>query len=205
MLRFISAARGGGVDTRRWLGLGIALAACGAQAQDGAEAPLIFRSGNWDVHRTVDPMSDASVCTAVYNGQFSIALSENALTIAIPDGVRRVQLRFDSDPALPQREATHSEMRNGRIEITAADFAEVMRSHRLRYEAVTVTHDIQVGDIDLNGAFQAHANVAAGCAGNPIVMPNPPAPPADGCTPELRQRMADQGIPLANIDKICRG
>jgi hypothetical protein len=81
----------------------------------------------------------------------------------------------------------------------------VLRSRRLRFSAQTLANGAVSGDIDLVGAMQAHSNVAAGCAGNPIVMPNPPAPPRDGCTPELRQRMADQGIPAGNIEKICGG
>lgn len=190
---------------RRWAGLGFALAVAGAQAQNVGDAPIIFRVGHWSVHRTVDAMNDATVCTAVYDGQNGTQLRENALDIDVGDGLRRVQLRFDDDPALPQREASHSEMRNGRIEIGGADFAEVLRSRRLRFSAQTVANDAISGDIDLVGALQAHSNVAAGCAGNPIVMPNPPAPPRDGCTPELRQRMTDQGIPAANIDKICSG
>jgi len=176
----------------------------GAGAQNLADAPLIFRSGNWDVHRTSDGMTDTSACVATYGTQYGVMLGENALTIAVPDGVRRVQLRFDNDTALPQRQATRDEVHASRIEIQGADFAEVLRSGRLRYEAVTRNNDATVsGDINLSGAFQAHGNVVAGCAGNPIVMPNPPAPPADNCTPALRQRMADQGIPQANIDKIC--
>jgi len=187
------------------MSLGLALAAIGAQAQDVGQAPIIFRSGHWSVHRTVDPMTDATVCTALYDGQNGTQLRENALDIDVGDGLRRVQLRFDDDPALPEREASHSEMRNGRIELRGADFSEVLRSRRLRFSAQTLANGAITGDIDLVGALQVHSNVAAGCAGNPIVMPNPPAPPRDGCTPELRQRMADQGIPVGNIEKICSG
>ena len=181
------------------------LFATGAQAQSLNESPIILRSGAWDVHRTTDAMTDAVVCTAVYNSEFAVQMSENMLTIASPDGVKRVRLRFDNDAALPDRLATRSEIHNNRIEIDGADFAALLQSRRLRYEALTMNNGSVSGDINLSGAYEAHGNVAAGCAGNAIVMPNPPAQPADNCSAELRQRMADQGIPAANIDKICRG
>ena len=194
-----------------WLGFvslsaiafGSLLASAVAGAQSIEQSPVIFRSGAWDVHRTQDIMNDGSVCTAVYKNQFGIQLSANALTIASPDGVKRVRLRFDAEDPQAQRPATHDEMRYNRIQVDGHEFAELLDSRRLRYEVVTATNDVINGDIDLSGAFQAHDNVAAGCAGNPIDTPKPAA--SGACTPELRQRMADQGIPPANIDKICSG
>ena len=180
------------------------LAGSGAAAESLAESPIILRSGSWDVHRSQDPMSDATVCTGVYNGRFEIQLGENSLTIAMPDRIRDVRLRFDEDRAQPARAATRSEIHNNRIEIDASDFATALNAHRLRYAATTFGGPSIDGDIDLSGIYVAHGNIRAGCAGNPIVMSMPPAPAPDKCTPELRQRMADNGIPAANIDQICR-
>jgi hypothetical protein len=195
------------MNTSAWrclsLVLGISVSTI-ALAQSLADSPMIFRAGVWDVHRTTDAMTDASVCTAVYNGHFDIALSENMLSIAMADHVKSVRLRFDEEQAQPVRAATASEFKNSRIEIGGGDFAELLDSRRLRYEAVTVGNLSVSGDIDLTGIYLAQGNVAAGCAGNPIVMSMPPPPAADKCTPELRQRMADNGIPAANIDQICR-
>jgi len=174
-----------------------------AQAQSLPDSPVILRSGSWNVHRTQDAMSDASVCTGVYNTRYEIQLGDNALTIGVADRLKSVRLRFDEATAQAARPATRSENRNSRIEIEGRDFAEALNSHRLRYEAVT-TGDLSVaGDLDLSGIYVAHGNIRAGCAGNPIVMSMPPAPPADKCTPELRQRMADSGIPAQNIQQIC--
>ncbi len=175
-----------------------------AQAQSLAESPVILRSGSWDVHRTQDAMTDAAVCTGVYNTRYEIQLGERALTIGVADRLKSVRLRFDEEVAQAPRAATRSENRNSRIEIEGRDFAEALESHRLRYEAVTAGDLTVSGDLDLSGIYVAHGNIRAGCAGNPIVMSMPPAPPADKCTPELRQRMADNGIPGANIDQICR-
>jgi hypothetical protein len=175
-----------------------------AHAQALPDSPVILRSGSWDVHRTHDAMSDATLCTGIYNGRFEIQLSDNALTIGVPDRIKSVRLRFDDAAAQAPRAATRSEWHNSRIEIAGAEFAEALNSHRLRYEAVTSGDLTVAGDLDLSGIYVAHGNIRAGCAGNPIVMSMPPAPPADKCTAELRQRMSDSGIPAANIEQICR-
>jgi hypothetical protein len=185
------------------LGLMIIVAAT-AHAQALPDSPVILRSGSWDVHRTHDAMSDASVCTGIYNGRFDIQLSDNALTIGVTDRIKSVRLRFDDAAAQAPRAATRSELHDSRIEIVGNDFAEALNSHRLRYEAVTFGDVVVAGDLDLNGIYVARGNIRAGCAGNPIVMSMPPAPAADKCTPELRQRMTDNGIPAANIEQICR-
>jgi len=174
-----------------------------AQAQSLPDSPVILRSGSWDVHRTQDAMSDKAVCTGVYDTRYEIQLGDNALTIGVADRLKSVRLRFDDETAQAPRAATSSENRNSRIEIEGRDFAEALNSHRLRYEAVTAGDLTVAGDLDLSGIYVAHGNIRAGCAGNPIVMSMPPAPPADKCTAELRQRMADNGIPTANIDQIC--
>lgn len=194
------------MHTRTWrISLALSLLATGAAtAQSLQDAPVILRSGAWDVHRTQDAMSDAVACIGVYNGRFEIQLGENMLSIAVTDRIKRVRLRFDDAAAQPARAATRSEQKNSRIEIDGGDFAELLNSRRLRYEADTLGDLAVSGDLDLAGIYVAHGNIAAGCAGNPILMSMPPPPPADKCTPELRQRMADNGIPAANIEQICR-
>lgn len=170
-------------------------------AQALPDSPIIFHSGNWDVHRTKDTMTDKTVCTGVYRDQYGIQVSENALTIVLSDGVKQVQLRFDQADALPQRAGTRSEFQNGRIEVTGSDFAAALDSKRLRYEAATVTNGTMSGDINLDGIFQAHGNVAAGCSGNPL--PSSRAAAADACTPAMRDRMKQKGIATQDIADIC--
>jgi hypothetical protein len=170
-----------------------------AFAQSLQDSPVIFRSGQWDVHRTRDAMSDATLCTAVPHDNFAIQLTDGMLTIALSDGVKQVQLRFDSADAQPARRATPSEFQNGRIEITGADYAQVLDAKRLRYEASTVSNGAVSGDINLDGVFLAHGNVAAGCAGNPISTRTT----ADTCLPAMREKMKQKGIVARDIDDIC--
>ena len=179
------------------------LVACGvvAHAQSLTSSPVIFRSGAWEVHRSTDAMSDAAVCTAIYKNNFGVQLGENMLTIAVPDGVKNVQLRFDNGDPQAVRDATHSEFQNSRVEITGNDFHQVIDSSQLRYQVTTAANSVVTGDIDLNGVFQTHDNVRAGCAGSAIASANVPA--SDACTPALRDRMSRKGIAPQDIEEIC--
>ena len=179
----------------------LVVCAVGASAQSLTSSPVIFRSGGWEVHRSTDAMTDASVCTAIYKNNFGVQLAENMLTIAIADGVKNVQLRFDNADPQTVRPATQSEFQNNRVEITGSDFHQVIDSSRLRYQVTTAANSVVTGDIDLNGVFQTHDNVRAGCAGNAIASAS--APVSDACTPALRDRMSRKGIAPQDIEEIC--
>jgi hypothetical protein len=176
-------------------------ACAAANAQSLTSSPIIFSAGVWDVHRTTDMMTDATVCTAIYKNNFSVQLSENAMTIAIADGVKDVQLRFDDANPESTRPATPSEFKNNRIEITGRDFAELLDSRRLRYQVTTGTNSVASGEIDLNGVFQTHDNVRAGCAGIPVAKAAPAT--REACSKGVRDRMAQKGIAPQDIQDIC--
>jgi hypothetical protein len=177
------------------------ICAIAGHAQSLTSSPVIFRSGAWEVHRTTDGMTDATVCTAIYKNNFGVQLSDTMLTIAVPDGVKDVQLRFDNADPQAVRAATRSEFQNNRVEITGGDFHQVIDSNRLRYQVTTAANSVVTGDIDLGGAFQTHDNVRAGCAGNAIASTS--APTSDACTPALRDRMSHKGIAAQDIEEIC--
>jgi hypothetical protein len=185
----------------RFLFASLVFCAAAAHAQSLTSSPVIFRSGAWEVHRSTDAMTDASVCTAIYKNNFGVQLSETMLSIAIPDGVKNVQLRFDNADPQAVRPATHSEFQNTRVEITGSDFHQVIDSSRLRYQVTTAANSVVTGDIDLNGVFQTHDNVRAGCSGNGIASTSAPA--SDACTPALRDRMSHKGIAPQDIEEIC--
>ena len=172
-----------------------------AGAQSLTASPIIFSVGAWDVHRTTDMMTDATVCTAIYKNNFGVQLGENMMTIAIADGVKNVQLRFDSANAGAVRPATPSEFKNNRVEITGSDFAEMLNSRWLRYQVTTGTNNTGSGEIDLNGVFQTHDNVRAGCAGSPVAKTAPAT--REACSKGVRDRMAQKGIAPQDIQDIC--
>jgi hypothetical protein len=178
-----------------------------ASAQSLADSPIIFHNGQWDVHRTTNAMTDAAVCTGVYKNQYGVQLSENALTIAINDGdktdaIKTVRLRFDEEDAKPSRPASKDELKNNAIEISGGDFNELLDSKRLRYEVLMESNTALAGDINLDGAFLVHGNVAAGCAGNPIPGSSR-AVTGDACSQVVRDRMSQKGITAQDINDIC--
>jgi hypothetical protein len=177
------------------------LVCASASAQSLTASPIIFSAGVWDVHRTTDAMTDATVCTSIYKNNFGVQLGENMMTIAIADGVKNVQLRFDDANPESVRPATPSEFRNNRIEITGRDFAEMLDSRRLRYQVTTGANSAASGEIDLNGVFQTHDNVRAGCAGSPVAKSAPVT--RDTCSHGVRDRMAQKGIAPQDIQDIC--
>ena len=101
----------------------------------------------------------------------------------------------------PVRPATPSEFKNNRIEITGSDFAQVLDSRRMRYQATTATNSTASGEIDLDGVFQTHDNVRAGCAGSPVAKTAPAT--REACSKDVRDRMAQKGIAPQDIQDIC--
>ncbi len=177
-----------------------------AYAGDLANSPVILRNGDWSVHRTHDPMTDAKVCTGVYKDNYDIQLSATALLISIPDGLKSVRLRFDNEDAEELRLPRNSERAISAININGADYQRLLRSKRLRFEALTLTDNVVNGDLDLNGVNIIRSNIEAGCFGNPINAPAAAAtapPSAPECSDGARARMAQKGISAQDIVFFC--
>jgi len=139
-----------------------------AAAQEIASAPVIYRSGDWAVHRTQDSMTDANICTAIYRGNADIQLGSHSLVIAIAEGTENVTLRFDNEPARPTRRPKGPEWSVSAIDIEGADFTYLLQSKRLRYRVFTSTAYVVEGDIDLTGVNDVYNNIRAGCVGEPL-------------------------------------
>ena len=131
-------------------------------------SPVVFRSGDWAVHRTQDSMTDANVCTAIYRNNASIQLASHSLTIAIANGLKDVTLRFDNENARRVRLPKRSERAVSAVDIEGDDFNYLLRSNRLRYRVLTLDDTLVEGDIDLTGASDAWKNIQSGCVGDPL-------------------------------------
>lgn len=177
-----------------------------ADAGDLASSPVILRNGDWSVHRTHDAMTDSKVCTGVYKDNYDIQLSATALMIAIPDGLKSVRLRFDNEDAQDMRLPRGSESAIGAINIRGEDYQRLLRSKRLRFEALSTTDNVISGDLDLNGVNIIRSNIEAGCFGNPINVVAPAAAPKSNvpeCSDGARARMAQRGISAQDIVTFC--
>jgi hypothetical protein len=144
------------------------LASTGAAAENLAGSPVIFRSGDWAVHRTRDAMTDKNLCTAIYKSDYGIQLGSHSLTIAVADGLKSVTLRFDDDSAREMRLPKRSERAVSAVNIEGADFQRLQQSSRLRYRVLTGGDNVVEGDIDLSGVKDAYRNIESGCLGEPI-------------------------------------
>ncbi len=131
-------------------------------------SPVVFRSGNWAVHRTQDSMTDANICTATYRNNAAIQLASHSLTIAIANGLKDVTLRFDNENARQLRLPKRSERAVGAVDIEGDDFTYLLRSNRLRYRVLTLDDTLVEGDVDLTGASDAWKNIQSGCVGDPL-------------------------------------
>lgn len=131
-------------------------------------APVVFRSGDWAVHRAQDSMTDANICTATYRNNAAIQLASHSLTIAIANGLKDVTLRFDNENAHQVRLPKRSERAVSAVDIEGEDFTYLLRSNRLRYRVLTLEDALVEGDIDLTGASDAWRNIQSGCVGDPL-------------------------------------
>lgn len=115
--------------------------------------------GSWTVHRSLDPMTDAPSCVALYEERAEIQLNEHDLFISVRGrgGVDGVTLRFDNDPPDKMRLARDIEKKISAVDIEGSDFRRALASKRLRVQIITVLSTLVNEDLDLTGIADARA------------------------------------------------
>jgi len=132
-------------------------------AQSLKDAPVVFRSGNWKVIRTVDPMKDTTTCTGIYKDDYRVQLTDGKLFIGIQGGIETVTLRFGEKPAQDLRLAKDMEKKIRSVIITDSEFSELSGSERLLYQVSTLVGSSKTNEIKLAGFEEALANIQSGC------------------------------------------
>lgn len=68
---------------------------------DFKSAPIVFKSGNWAVKRTLDAMTDVVTCIALYKSRYQIQLSGESLYIDMRNRghIKGYRFRIDNNPA----------------------------------------------------------------------------------------------------------
>jgi len=132
-------------------------------AQSLKDAPVVFRSGNWKVLRTVDKMNDKTDCTGIYKEDYGVQLTEDTLFLKVQGGVEAVTLRFGDKPAQKLRLAKELEKKIRSVMLTDSEFAELTGSGRLIYQVNTVLDSVKTNEINLSGFEEALANIQSGC------------------------------------------
>jgi hypothetical protein len=120
-----------------------------------ADAPKhkeVFRSGEWVVMESMNPMTDKASCVALHNGNWKIQANPGKFFISLRGrgGVEGYVLRFGDAPAEEVRLANDSEKKLSSI-IIEKEFDRLLASDRLRVQVLTILQNTVFEDIGLNG------------------------------------------------------
>jgi hypothetical protein len=185
-----------------WLSIALLLCLAGAAWASLADAPIVFKAGNWSVLRDVDVMTDKTSCTGIYKEERSIQLTDDTLYIIVKGGLRSVTLRFGDQPAEPLRLATDMEEKVGAIEISGNDFTKLLGSARLRVQSMTLVRGLANLDLDLAGLSAAVENIRQGCPGEPLSNTAATSKPSL-CSDLVVRRLEEKGVAPDIVKYVC--
>jgi hypothetical protein len=166
-----------------------------------ANAPIVFRSGNWAVLRSTNSMTDKTSCTGIYKDQAGIQLANDSLFITIQGGIQTVTLRFDDQPPERLRLGTEMEKEIRSVHITGDEFRKLLGSNRLRVQVLTLLRGIEDRDMDLIGLSETLSNIRQGCPGAPQGSAASEKPSL--CSDKIQKRLREKGMSPADIQYIC--
>jgi hypothetical protein len=124
---------------------------------------ITLKTGNWSVHRSIDPMTDAVECTGFLQGSPGVQLTRVYLFVKIPGGIKTITLRFDDQPAYSTRLSSEREKSLNAIVINSIDLEQARKSSRLRVQSLTSINGVVNEDFDLTGIQAASDHILAGC------------------------------------------
>jgi hypothetical protein len=179
----------------------VAISAGTALAGTLSGAPVVFRSGDWSVLRTVDQMTDKTSCTGIYKSDYGIQLTDDELYIKVRGGIKGVVLRFGDQPAEKMRLATKSEQNISSIDVEGSAFEKLLGSSRLRAQVLTVLGNVVDFDVDLNGLPAAVENIRAQCPGAPLDTQSTQA--GSACGDKVIARLREKGVSKETIEFAC--
>lgn len=175
----------------------LGMLACSGLANAALDAePVVFKSGEWSVHRSTDSMTDEISCTGIYKEEYGIQLTDDALYISVRGGLKGITLRFGDQPVDSLRLPRKMEEQIDVIMIENNDFTRLLGSNRLRAQAMTVLGSIRNYDIDLKGISAAVKNIRSGCPGDPVkkTLSRKPSLCGDKVIKRLRSKNVDAAI-----------
>lgn len=143
----------------------LVLLALPAQANFGE---LVETAGHWKVLRSLHAITDEPGCVAIYEDRFEIKLDENDLFVSLRGrgDVSSVALQFDDKPAKDSRPASELEKRDGTVNISGAEFEELLSAKRLKARIRTTAGTTIEEDLDLDGVKKARrALMGSQCRG----------------------------------------
>ena len=147
---------------------------------DLSKQPTVYKSGQWEVRKSVDAMTDKVTCTGIYGKGYRYQLNNDSLFIGVKGGPRSVTLRYGTNAAERLRLASDMETKINYIILKGGEFRKLSTVNRLRLESLTYVRGIVSADIDLKGMNEALAFIKAGCKASPSVSPPQNKPPQVG-------------------------
>lgn len=176
------------------------------QAQSLKDAQPVFKSGNWTILRSIDPMTDKINCTGIYKSNYGVQLVSDTLYINVRGGIKSITLRFGENPAQPLRLAQEIEKAADAVVIDGNDFSQTLQTNRLRVRVLTLVRGVLTEDLDTTGIQAAVKNIQSGCPISPNTssVPKPGITVESHCSVELIKRMKAAGITDQQITSACR-
>lgn len=163
--------------------------------------PVVFKSGEWSVLRSIDAMSDEVSCTGVYKGNNGIQLSDDIMFVQVRGGLKSITLRFDNQPAEDLRLPSSLEKQMSSIMIENNAFTKVLGSNRLRVQVYTVLGEIKKYDINLKGTTKVVENIRSGCPGTAVSKTLPKKPSL--CSEKVLKRLRTKKVSADVIKYAC--
>jgi hypothetical protein len=123
-----------------------------------AESKTVFSEGVWYVSKHQDPMTDKTICLAIFKDSRYVFASQGTLNIMVSGrgGVKAYEFRVDDQPAERLRGASGLERTAGSV-MLRNDIDKIVNAQRVRVQIITVLDTIVFEDINLSG-FKAAIN-----------------------------------------------
>lgn len=141
-----------------------------------ADLPIVYKSGQWDVRKSVDSMTDKVTCTGVHRKNFGYQASADTLYLNVRGSLKSVTLRYGDNKPEAFRLATDLERDIGSMILKGGEFRKLLTVNRLRTQSLTYLDSLDSKDIDLSGIKKVVAFIKAGCKVTPSGIPKPKVP-----------------------------
>lgn len=146
-----------------------ALTACAFATAVAAQpiGPVVERDGIWELRKSRDSFTDKTACVITPTGQIYVQISRGSLYINYSGrgGIRGWQIRLDEGQVSQMTIPGRINERLGILQISGPQFDQIMKSRRLRIQALTLISGIKNEDFQLNGLARLYQRMMQTCFG----------------------------------------
>lgn len=144
---------------------------CNTASANLSTQPVVYRSGVWEVRKSVDPMTDKVTCTGVYGKEFGYQVTDDSLFLRVRGGVKSVTLRYGNNQPERLRLPSSMEEKMNFIILEGGEFRKLLSVNRLRTQALTYIRGIDSKDINITGINDVVTFIKSGCKSTPSSRP----------------------------------